>query len=352
MIRVRLRHAFATAALDVAFEAGPGVTALYGPSGAGKTSVLRAVAGLLAADRAEVEVAGRDLAGRPPEARGIGYVFQEARLFPHLTVAGNLDFAARVGRPPPPDLRARLVALLDLAPLLDRRPRGLSGGEANRVALARALLSAPDLLCLDEPLAALDARRKADAMAYLERVRDEVATPMLYVTHDIAEVARLSDTLVLIDAGRVVRHGPTADLLGDPAAVPLLGPRAAGAVLRGRVTGHDAHLTRLDMGGAELRLPRLGTAVGRTIRVRIAAQDVILSTTRPEGLSANNVLPVRIEAIHEGTGPGLAVALRMGEARLLARITRPSAVRMGLAPGMEVWAIVNATAFAPEGVGT
>ncbi|MGR3467843.1 MAG: molybdenum ABC transporter ATP-binding protein [Shimia sp.] len=356
MIDVQVRHGYPGFTLDAAIAAPEGVTVLYGPSGSGKTSIVRVVAGLLRPDAGHVRLGGRTLADGatwlPPHRRGIGYVFQDARLFPHLSVAQNLRFAARFGRRAPPGWEDEVIALLEIAPLLSRRPAALSGGETSRVALARAVLSAPALLCLDEPLAALDARLKAQILPYLERLRDTARVPMIYVTHDIAEVARLGDTLVLMREGRVERAGPVADLLSDPSAVPLLGPRAAGAVLEARVEGHGDGLTRLSAGALQVRVPQIGAAPGTRLRLRIAAGDVILATARPEGLSANTVVRATITALHDGSGPGIAVGLDVQGTRLLARITRSSAARLALRPGMEVWAIVKAVAFDPSGIGT
>ncbi|MGR3491531.1 MAG: molybdenum ABC transporter ATP-binding protein [Shimia sp.] len=356
MIDVSLRHRFPGFTLDAAFTAPAGVTVLYGPSGCGKTSIVRAIAGLLRAEEGHVHLGSRILFGGgvtlPPERRGIGYVFQDARLFPHLTVRQNLHFAGRFGRRPAEGREGEIVDLLEIAPLLERRPSALSGGETSRVALARALLSAPDLLCLDEPLAALDTRLKAQILPYLERLRDAAMVPMIYVTHDIAEVARLGDTLVLLRDGCVERAGPVADILADPLAVPLLGPRAAGVVLEATVAGHEDGLTTLAAGALSVSVPRLGASVGTTLRLRIAAGDIILATQKPQGLSANTVVRATLTALHAGEGPGIAVGLNVRGTRLLARITRSSAERLCLRPGMEVWAIVKAVAFDPSGIGT
>lgn len=350
MLKVQIKNA--RPELDLAFTAPAGVTVLFGPSGAGKTSVLRAIAGLLPCDQARIELAGQRIDARPPEARRIGFVFQDARLFPHLDVAGNLDYAARFGRGGAAQRRAQVVEMLDLGAVLTRTPRNLSGGERQRVAIARALLSDPALLCLDEPLASLDAPRRALIMPYMERLRDHFDLPILYVTHDAAEVARLATTLVVLKQGRVVQSGPAEQVMSDPAALPHLGVRAAGAIFQARVLRQEGELSVLDLGGVELRLPQVPALLGDTIRLRIAAQDVILATREPKGLSALNVLKGPITAIHQGKGPGVAVQLMVGKAPLLARITKTSAKAMGLAVGQEVYAILKATAFDPAGVGT
>lgn len=357
-LTVALRHAFPGLALDVAFEAPPGVTALFGPSGAGKTSVLGAVAGLLRPDRARITLNGTTLADTeagiwlPPHRRELGYVFQDARLFPHLSVARNLTYGPRVqGRRTDPAELARVVDLLGLGPLLARRPAALSGGEKQRVAIGRALLVRPRLLLLDEPLAALDAARKSEILPYLERIRDASGVPMLYVSHAASEVARLATTLVVIEAGRVVRAGPTAEVLADPSIAPT-GVREVGAVLAARIVAHhDDGLSEIDAGGTRLLLPRVPQTEGTALRIRIAAHDVILSPAEPQGLSALNVIPGTISAVHTGDGPGAIVALATPAGTLLARVTRRSVARLGLAPGLACHAILKSVAIAPEDVG-
>lgn len=325
--------------LSVAFEAPAGVSALFGPSGAGKTSVARAVAGLLRPDRGRITLDGADLSALPPHRRGVGYVFQEPRLFPHMTVARNIGY----GGPPDPEL----IELLGIAPLMDRRPGALSGGEAQRVAIARALAAAPRIVVMDEPLSALDAPRRDEVLPWLERLRDARRVPILYVSHAMEEVARLADWLVVIDGGRVRRAGAAEEVLSDPALVSLIGPRQAGARLSGKVTelNRADGLARVSTPIGPLIVPGRAAALGAPVRLRIPAADVILATARPEGLSALNVLPVTVLDLSP-SGTGMAVALRAGSGRLLAHVTARSAVVMGLAPGQEIFAIVKATAVA------
>ncbi|MCB1357896.1 MAG: molybdenum ABC transporter ATP-binding protein [Maritimibacter sp.] len=357
-LSVALHHALPGLALDVAFDAPPGVTALFGPSGAGKTSVLNAVAGLTRPERARIVVDGEVLCDTasgtwlPPHRRRLGVVFQEGRLFPHLNVAGNLTYGPRMQRARPDRAEFdRVVAMLGIGALLDRRPAGLSGGERQRVAIGRALLARPRMLLLDEPLAALDAARKTEILPYLERIRDEAGVPMLYVSHSASEVARLATTVVVIEAGQAVRVGPAAEVLGDPGLAPA-GGRAVGAVLTATVTAHhDDGLTEIDAGGTRLMLAGIDTPPGRHVRVRIAAHDVILSLTPPEGLSALNVVPGTVRALHPEPGAGVVVALDTPAGPLLARITRRSADRLGLAPGTRCHAILKTVAIAPEDIG-
>lgn len=357
VLSVEISHAFESFTLDMAFDAPAGVTALFGRSGAGKTSLIRAVAGLLQPDHARISVRGRSLCDTdagielPPHHRRVGYVFQEPRLFPHKRVEGNILYGAP--RSLPPKHRDTVVEMLGLGPLLDRRPAHLSGGEAQRVAIARALLSQPDVLLMDEPLASLDATRKAQILPFLERLRSESGVPILYVSHDMAEVARLADTLVVMADGRSVAAGPAHDVLSDPALVPHLGVQNAGAVLAARLVTPQAGdgLSEIAVGDARLIVPEIAAQAGAPLRLRIPATDVMIARTRPEGLSALNILPVTIVAIEAGRGPGVMVQLALQEARLLARITQRSANAMKLAPGQTVFAIVKTVSVAPGAIG-
>jgi molybdate transport system ATP-binding protein len=358
MLRVALEHDFGGFRLAAEFDAPAGVTALFGRSGSGKTSVVNAVAGLLSPDRGRIELdgtvlldsaAGIDL---PVHRRRIGYVFQEARLFPHLTVRQNLLYGRWMrGGGAAGDLD-RVVDLLGLAALLSRRPAGLSGGEKSRVAIGRALLSAPRMLLMDEPLASLDEARKLEILPYLERLRDEGGLPILYVSHSLAEVARLATTLVVLDGGRVLRAGPAGAVLSDPAAVPSLGLREAGSILQGTVEAHEEDgLTRLATSAGPVWLPRVAAPAGAAVRFRVSAQDVMIALERPAGISALNVLPARIVALRQGDGPGVLVQLQAGGDLLLARITRRSADALALAPDMPVFAVVKSLAVAQQDVG-
>jgi molybdate transport system ATP-binding protein len=353
-LEVEIRHRLPGFELDLGFVAPPGVTALFGRSGAGKTTVINAVAGLVRPDGGRVVLDGEVLldtgVGRevPVHRRRLGYVFQDGRLFPHLTVRQNLLYGRRSGGA---DF-GHVVDLLGIGALLDRRPGMLSGGEKQRVAIGRALLADPRLLLLDEPLAALDEARKAEILPYLERLRDETRIPILYVSHSVAEVARLANQMLVIEAGRILRAGPAAEVLADPAAVPALGVREAGAILTARVTGDDPDgLTRLETAAGPLWLPRVGVAAGATVRIRIAAQDVILSRDRPQGLSALNILPATVAAVRLGEGPGALVQLKVGTDLILARITRRSAEALRLAPGDRVHAVLKAVAVGQADVG-
>ncbi len=356
-LSVLVQHRLPGFALDAAFEAPPGVTVLFGRSGSGKTTLVNAVAGLLRPDRGRIVVDGvavLDTAAGvmlPPHRRRMGYVFQDGRLFPHLTVRQNLLYGRWFARAKAGDL-GRIVDLLGIGGLLDRRSGGLSGGEKQRVAIGRAILSNPRLLLMDEPLAALDEGRKAEILPYLERLR-ELGLPILYVSHSVAEVARLATTVVVLEAGRVVAVGPAAEVLADPAMAPVMGLREAGAMLSARLVAQEGDgLTRFDTEGGPLWLPQVAGPAGAVLRLRILAQDVMLAVERPRGLSALNVLAGVVEEVRMGEGPGAMVRVRVGEEVLLARITRRSVGVLELAPGKPVFAVLKAVSVAQENVGS
>ncbi|MBS0123476.1 molybdenum ABC transporter ATP-binding protein [Thetidibacter halocola] len=357
-LSVDLTHRFAGFSLNVAFDAPPGVTVLFGRSGSGKTSVVNAVAGLFAPEQGRIVLDKTllfDATSRvsvPVHRRRLGYIFQEGRLFPHLTVRQNLAygrwFAPKEANHA--DL-GQIVDLLGIGPLLDRRPGALSGGEKQRVAIGRALLSAPRMILADEPLAALDDARKAEILPYLERLRDVMQVPMLYVTHSAAEVARLATTVVVLEGGRVIRQGGAAEVLADPLVTPT-GIRAVGAVLEARVKVHHADgLTELEAGNQSLFLPRVPQSPGSALRIRIPAQDVILARHRPDGLSALNILRGTVRHVRAGEGPGALVTLDTSAGPVLARVTRRSAQALGLVEGVEAWAIIKTVALAPTDIG-
>lgn len=358
-LSIALSHRFAGFTMDLAFTAPPGLTALFGRSGSGKTTLINAVAGLLRPDSARIRIDDTTLTDTakglhlPPHKRRIGYVFQEARLFPHLTVQQNLTYGQWFAGKPDPAALNKITELLGIAPLLTRRPGTLSGGERQRVAIGRAILSKPRLLLMDEPLAALDEARKAEILPYLERLRDELSLPILYVSHSMAEVARLATTVALIDAGQLTAIGPAAEILSNPATAPAIGLREAGALLQGRVTAHEADgISRIDTAAGPLFLPRVSATPGTQLRLRILAQDVMLATQRPQGLSALNILPTTIAEIRLGDGPGALVRLNAGPDTLLARITRRSALALQLSPGQPVFAVLKAVSVAQENVGS
>ncbi|MGO4907190.1 molybdenum ABC transporter ATP-binding protein [Pseudorhodobacter sp. W20_MBD10_FR17] len=334
-----------------------GLTALFGRSGSGKSTLLRIIAGLDAGAKGRVAWNGQPWQDTghftPPYERGLGFVFQNTRLFPHLTVAQNLAYADKRAKGLPGPTLPDIIDALDLGPLLPRHPATLSGGEASRTAIGRALLTRPRMLLMDEPLAALDEARKSEILPYIERLRDQIGTPILYVSHNMAEVARLATHLMLIDAGRITHHGPIEALLADPSTAHALGVREAGSIVNATLTAQDADgLTQLATSAGPLWLPQITAPIGSRIRVRILAQDVILSRSAPTGLSALNILPATVTDLRTGDGPGALVQLRVGADLILARITRRSATDLGLAIGTECFAILKSVSVARGSIST
>ena len=361
MIELQLRLPRPGFTLDVALSLpGRGVSALFGPSGCGKTTLLRALAGLERA-AGHIGIDGevwQDDAQRvfvPTYRRPLGYVIQESALFPHLDVQGNLDYGRR--RIPAAERRIELdqvVELLGIGGLMGRRPDTLSGGERQRVAIARALATSPRLLLLDEPLAALDAARKAEVLPYLDRLHAELSMPVVYVSHAIEEVARLAHHLVLMADGRVTATGPVADVMAR-LDLPTARGEGAGVVLDAVVAERDAQwqLARLQVGTGgqggqgdfSVWARDHGLPPGRAVRVRLLARDISLTRTRQSGTSIGNQLEGTVEQIADDEHPSLAlVRVRIGASPLIARLTRRSAHALALAPGMPVWAQVKTVA--------
>ncbi|MES2324135.1 MAG: molybdenum ABC transporter ATP-binding protein [Pseudomonadota bacterium] len=331
---------------------GRGVTALFGHSGSGKTTILRAIAGLERHAGGYLMVNGElwqdDAKGLfvPTHRRALGYVFQEASLFAHLSVRGNLDFARKRAQAAD-GVMAHALALLGIEHLLDRQTGALSGGERQRVAIARALLTSPRLLLMDEPLASLDARRKAEVLPYLERIHAELDIPMLYVSHAVEEVARLADHVVLLDAGQVLASGPAADTL---ARLDLSMDLAddAGVMVKGVVEHVDSayRLLHLRVAGGTIHVAHGPMALGAPLRLRILARDVSLALSRPQDSSILNQLFATVVAVGPAnTDAHVIVKLDAGGTPLLARITRRSHDQLALAPGKPVWAQVKAVAL-------
>jgi molybdate transport system ATP-binding protein len=348
-LAVRFSHRFTSLQLDIDFETPtPGVTALFGPSGCGKSTVVMAVAGLLRPDRCRITLDDAVLADTatgvnlPPERRRIGLVFQDARLFPHMPVLQNLRYGMR--RAPPGPIRLDdVVDLLGIGHLLGRRPRALSGGERQRVAIGRALLAQPVLLAMDEPLASLDAPRKAEILPYLARLKTALRLPILYVTHSPEELASLADTIVLLKAGRVIAAGPLEDIIAR-SDLPLARRDDAGAVLTARVTGHDTvrRLTRLQAGGVTLWVSLLDREPGVQLRLLVPARDVILAIAEPGPTSVHNVLAGHVRAVTQDPAGHLAlVEIALDGAILLARVTPDAVDQLALAAGRPVLALVK-----------
>jgi len=359
MLDVAAAAKFGAFALDVRFSvAAGGITALFGRSGAGKTSTVNVIAGLRRPDSGRIVLDGHTLFDSesgidlPPERRRIGYVFQEGRLFPHMTAAANLRYGMR--RSGASERRIdfdHVVALLGLSKLLARHPAHLSGGEKQRVAIGRALLSCPRLLLMDEPLASLDAPRKGEILPFIERLRDELKIPIVYVSHIMEEIVRLADTVVLLSDGRVAAAGPLDEVLSRLDLRPLTGRYEAGAVVTATVTGKDEafDLTQLDFAGGTIFVPQLDLAVGQTIRVRIRARDVSLAVEPPTGISILNVFSGIVTEI-AADGAFADVVVDIGT-RIWARITTRSLHELNLGIGSPVFALVKAVAIDRHSVG-
>ncbi|HEV7434047.1 MAG TPA: molybdenum ABC transporter ATP-binding protein [Pseudorhizobium sp.] len=349
---VEARHRFGVFQLNAAFSAEGGVTALFGRSGSGKTSLLRIIAGLARPDEGKVlfndQVLLDTAAGAfvKPHRRRFGYVFQEARLFPHLSVRSNLLYGRRSAAAPP--LAAdfdRVVQMLGISQLLGRAPGVLSGGEQQRVAIGRALLSAPRLLLMDEPLAALDEERKAEILPYLERLREDAGVPIVYVSHSVAEVARLADQVVLLKDGEVASIGDPSRILSGH-SISTFDRREAGSVLSGLVEDLDSEpgLVRIRLKEGHLLIPAHGLSSGKSVRVHVPERDVIIAVSEPKGLSALNVLAGSITSLEQDNDT-VVITVNCGGDEIFARVTSFSAVRLGLSLGQKVYAVIKSVAL-------
>lgn len=354
-IQIQLKLARQDFALDVNLTLpAQGITVLYGASGSGKTTVLRCVAGLEKAPSARVQIGDsvwQDHANGvflPPWRRPLGYVFQESSFFDHLNVHENLRFGVRrEGKGLNPTSLDEAIALLGLQDLLQRRTHQISGGERQRVAIARALALQPRLLLLDEPLASLDHARRQDILPWLERLRDEIKIPMLYVTHAADEVARLAHTLVVMEHGKATAVGPVAEVLAGIDSPVILGDDV-GALLEGTVQERDLrwHLAKVNFSGGALWLRDSGVSVEQKVRLRVLARDVSLASAEPSHTSIQNILPCVVDSIAPDHHPSqVLVRLRCGESIFLARITARAADTLALAPGQTVWAQVKSVAL-------
>ncbi len=352
MLRLNLEHHLANFALSVDLECCYATTALYGPSGAGKTSLLNMIAGLLRPDRGEIIVDGNVLFSsersidRPPEQRGIGYVFQQDLLFPHLSVERNL----RYGYDLLPSAARRfalnqIVDLLEIGPLLERRPTGLSGGERQRVALGRALLCSPRLLLMDEPLASLDQGLKSRIIPYLRYIRTELAIPMLYVSHSVSEILELTGQVIMLERGRVLAHGDFFKIATEPGILPLLGEHGFENVLQVELleSPSTAGFSRARCGAQELKIPYAAQPAGQRIFIGLRADDIILSRRRPDGLSIRNALRGTIAQIAPVDGSYL-IYVDLGR-RIAAKITREALEELALEEGQEVFCLIKTNAL-------
>ena len=360
MIDVDIEQELGAFHLAVRFAAEAPIVGLFGRSGSGKTSVINAIAGITRPRRGSIRIndlflfdaaKGIDL---PPEERRIGFVFQDALLFPHMDVESNLLYGQRLRSPKDRFIdEVRVVELLGLGALLRRKPKALSGGEKQRVAIGRALLAQPRVLLMDEPLAALDVPRKAEILDYIERLRDELTIPIVYVSHSVTEITRLADTVVVLSDGKCLAVGEVEEVMGRLDLKPATGRYEAGSVLDTRVTAHDAKdlLTTLSFDGGQLIVPQLDASIGERVRARIRARDVSLSIQKPTAISILNVLAAHVTAIDQETGPVVDLQLAVGSATLVARITHRSLEQLGIHTGQELYALIKAVSFDQRSVG-
>jgi len=359
ILDVSIRRRLGDFQLNAEFTAPPGLTAFFGRSGSGKTSLVNLIAGLDRPDAGRIKAGERVLFAAdggidlPPEQRRVGYVFQEDRLFPHLSVRRNLTYGQRFmkGAAHRHSLDD-VVALLDIGDLLERAPGRLSGGERQRVAIGRALLTSPGILLMDEPLASLDSARKSEIMPFIERLRDETGIPIVYVSHAIDEVVRLADTMVILDRGRTVAAGPVEEIMSRLDLRPLTGRHEAGAVFPVTVRGQDKTfgLTELSFPGGRLWVPSLEQPLGQQLRMRIRARDVSLSLSRPTDTSILNIFEGTVTEIGAGEGPQADILIDVGTP-LISRVTRKSIAAMDLKPGSRVFALVKAAAIDRHAMG-
>lgn len=349
ILDVDITKSFGDFSIEAKFASQGGITALFGVSGAGKTSLINMLAGLLPPDSGHIRLRESELFDSrqridlPPERRRLGYVFQDARLFPHMNVEKNLRFGIATNKATNPGIVfSDVVSVLGLGELLQRKPLTLSGGERQRVAIGRALLASPKLLLMDEPLANLDTARRGEIMTFIEIIQSTFEIPIVYVSHNVSEIVRLADNLVVMAAGKVTASGPIEEVTTNLANAAMSEAADLGAVMKVRVLEHDDNdsLTRLSTGSAELWLPRLQAAIGQDIRIRVRARDVSITLSPPTGTSILNVLPARVLEIADSGEAQKDILLDIGS-HLIARITARSTRHLALAPGQNVFAQIK-----------
>jgi molybdate transport system ATP-binding protein len=357
MLQVEVKKLRGTFDLDASFKLPtPGVVALFGRSGCGKTTLVNIIAGLLGADQGRValdDVVLLDTAQHidvPPERRRMGYVFQDARLFPHLKVAGNLRYAQRRATARSFVTLDQVADLLNLGPLMERRTHALSGGERQRVAIGRALLSQPALLLLDEPLASLEASRREEVLPYLETLRDQLSIPMVYVSHNFDEVLRLATHLVLVESGRTTAQGDLGEMSLNSALRAIIGADAVGAIIDGSVLGTDASsgLTRVQVGQGELNIHADRAQPGSKMRVQLLARDIIVATRPADHLSVRNSLSGVITRVSDDVDDSHLIAIDIGGTSIMARVTKAATRELQLTVGSRVWALVKTASLRPR----
>ena len=354
---ISLSHVFDGFHLNVT-ETVPleGVTALFGPSGSGKTSVLNAISGFLRPGSGQIQFGSTvwfsdaEKVWVPPHLRGVGTVFQDTQLFPHLTVRGNLDYADRRADPDKPGHSyAQIVSAMELEPLLERRPQTLSGGEKQRVAIARTLLTRPDLLLLDEPLSALDNARKGELLPFLETLKSDFALPTLYVSHDVDEVSRIADRVIMMEDGKVIAAGRTDEVLSRYGLEAGRNPYEETSTLTGSVDRVEDDLLAVRIGAATIWLAAdVHLEAGTQIRLSIAARDVSIALERPSEISIQNMIAAKVKSIQPTNRPAFqTVPLEVDGQVLQARVTRKAVKDLALQPGREVFALIKSATFHP-----
>jgi molybdate transport system ATP-binding protein len=356
MLQVAAKKQRGAFSLDAQFELPtPGVVALFGRSGCGKTTLVNVIAGLLDADAGRVALDDAVLLDTaegidvPPERRRIGYVFQDSRLFSHMRVVANLRYGQKRATAAFVDMD-RVADLLDLGPLMNRRTHELSGGERQRVAIGRALLSQPALLLLDEPLASLDSSRREEVLPYLETLRDKLAIPMVYVSHNFDEVLRVATHLVLMESGKTVAQGDLGEMSLHPRIRAIIGADAVGAIVDGTVLGTNASsgLTRVQVGQGELNVHCDAVAPGIKLRVQLLARDLIVATQPPQHLSVRNSLKGVVKSVVDDVDDSKLIAIDIGGTLIMARVTRDATRELGLTAGLQVWALVKTASLRPH----
>ena len=354
-LSVDIRKNLGAFTVDARFECGGGITALFGKSGAGKTSIVQMMAGLIRPQNGRIEIDGDTMfdGGRgidlAPDKRRVGYVFQDARLFPHMNVRRNLEYGRRrrggsaASAPGFDDV----IGVLGIGHLLDRRTHLLSGGERQRIAIGRALLSAPRLLLMDEPLASLDAERKAEIVPFIGAIQQQFRLPVVYVSHSADEVLQLADTMVLVADGGVAAVGPVEEVMNRPDLVRITGTGDAGTVIPARVTDTDSEfgIATLSFAGGEFRVPAPGLETGKHLRLRVRARDVSLALKWPEDVSVMNIFEGTVTSVSNSDRPQTDVGIDVGGAIIWSQITRRSLSELSIAPGKQVYAMVKAVAI-------
>lgn len=361
-LSLAIQHSVDGFRLDVALNASNGVTGIIGPSGAGKSMLLRMIAGLERPTTGHIIFAEETLSDATrgfflaPEHRRIGYVFQDALLFPHMSVAENLNYGVKRRGNMGHISRDDIIALLGLEQLLARRPHHLSGGEAQRVAIGRALLSNPRLLLMDEPLSSLDPQRRRDILPFIDALHHQLDLPIIYVSHNIDEITQLADCVMVLHAGQVAAQGNVADVLNQPAMQRFILGDDQGAddpaiIVEADVLAHDVpqHVTTLSFGAAQLSLPLLHRSIGSMVRLRIHARDIAIATERPRSISVQNIIETTVAEIKPTRAGQVEVILYLSDKhRLIARITKRASDTLALVPGMIVWALIKSVALASD----